>query len=133
MLQGAGAGQGATASAIVADLVQIARGAHGHPFGKPAQQLEKVQWHGNDNEIAPLYMHCHVKDNPGVLSQITACLSANDLSIAQIIQRPPQDGQSHIALITEPSMLQNGQKAMNQLTQMDFMVHAPLMMRVETL
>ncbi|MCI5060643.1 MAG: homoserine dehydrogenase [Alphaproteobacteria bacterium] len=58
---GLGAGEGPTASSVVADIIDLARD-HKHPiFGVPANDLESVKWGGSDDFVAPYYMRFEVE------------------------------------------------------------------------
>ncbi len=87
-LEGRGAGDGPTASAVVADLIDIARGNSGHAFGMPVAAL---------GQLAPLdiasrqgrhYLRLSVADRPGALAELAAMLRDHGVSIESVIQRP---------------------------------------------
>ena len=84
---GPGAGAGATASAVLADVVDLAMGRYAPLFGVPAKALKQ----GNSKTISPGRMEKHfirlkVYDRPGVLADITAILRRHDISVESINQ-----------------------------------------------
>ena len=84
---GPGAGAGATASAVLADVVDLAMGRYAPLFGVPAKSLKQ----GNNKTISPSRMERHfirlkVYDRPGVLADITAILRGHDISVESINQ-----------------------------------------------
>jgi len=89
---GAGAGRLPTASAVVADIVDIAR-ADGKPLrglGVPVSSLVPVPVLPMDAVQSEWYLRLQVEDRPGVMSQLANCLSAEGISIEALIQKPPK-------------------------------------------
>jgi homoserine dehydrogenase len=134
MLEGRGAGAGPTASAVVADLIDIARGLRVATFGTPAAALV-------DHAVAPMSAHrgCYyirlmVVDRPGVLADIAAVLRDQDVSIEALIQRARNPGQpvpivltSH--LTTEAAMIE----ALRRIALLAAVLEPPRMIRIEDL
>ena len=85
VLSGPGAGAGPTASAIVGDIIDIARGLVIPPFGQPAASLAVVAPAG-DGAPAAYYLRFLVADAPGVLAQVAAELGAAGISINRMRQ-----------------------------------------------
>lgn len=88
---GRGAGAGPTASAVAADLIDLARGIRLPVFGVPAQSLGSARWAGENALSTRFYLHLKVKDQPGVLADITAILRDLDVSVESVIQRGRDD------------------------------------------
>jgi len=86
MFQGAGAGDGPTASAIVADLIDIARGETGSVFAVPTSEMEKFNRAESGNRTGKSYVRFIVDDKPGVLAEITAAMRDANVSIESLIQ-----------------------------------------------
>jgi homoserine dehydrogenase len=86
-LEGPGAGGIETASAVVADLVSVV-GTSGTGFlqndacWRELPRLPSSEWR------SPFYVHLEVADRPGVLAHVTSRLAANEVSVAQLLQRP---------------------------------------------
>ena len=90
VLRGAGAGEGPTASAVLADVIDVAKGAHGPVFGVPAGDLVAAR-----PAIAaapvPWYVRLLLADRPGALAKIAACFGDAGVSIDRLRQ-PEHDG-----------------------------------------
>ncbi len=83
---GAGAGGDATASAVVADLIELARQSGPSPIVPTvAQPLRSI-----DDAISACYLRVHCLDKPGVMAKLASVLSAADISIESIIQHEAQ-------------------------------------------
>ena len=85
--QGRGAGEGPTASAVVADLIDIARGEFGSAFAMPVSQLAHPLPAKPGVRIGRAYLRFSVVDKPGVLAEITAAMRDAGVSIESVIQR----------------------------------------------
>ena len=87
LFQGAGAGDGPTASAVVADLIDIARGYTGAPFSIPVAALETLAPADSGPRLGRAYLRFTVADRPGVLAEITAAMRDAGVSIESLIQK----------------------------------------------
>ncbi|WP_133364636.1 homoserine dehydrogenase [Qipengyuania sediminis] len=87
LFQGEGAGAGPTASAIVADLIDIARGCTTEPFGVPVGTLAAMARADPGDRRGRDYIRFSVADRPGVLAEITAAMRDAGVSIESLIQR----------------------------------------------
>jgi len=85
ILQGRGAGGAPTSSAILADLIDIARGFKAPAFGIPAGRLGKIK--AVEPQPRRHYLRLQVNDRPGVVAEITGILRDEALSIEQLLQR----------------------------------------------
>jgi homoserine dehydrogenase len=94
LMQGRGAGDGPTASAVVADLIDIARGNQTAPFSVPVGLLQAAAPADAGHRRVRAYMRFTVADRPGVLAEITAAMRDAGVSIESMIQhgRPEEDG-----------------------------------------
>ncbi len=81
---GPGAGGAPTASAVVADLVELARGTLAVPK-PPARRLPS---RGIDSVACPHYLRIPAIDQPGVFAEVAEVLSRHEISIEAVIQRP---------------------------------------------
>ena len=98
LFQGAGAGDGPTASAVVADLIDIARktGSGGEldpPFSIPVGELETMRPAATGHRTGRAYVRFIVADRPGVLAEIAAAMRDAGVSIESMIQK---GGQAHL-------------------------------------
>ena len=102
LFQGAGAGDGPTASAVVADIIDIARGEIGAPFSVPVAELEDMVPAESGHRLGRAYLRFVVADRPGVLAEITAAMRDAGVSIESLIQkgRAGPDGEVLVAMVT---------------------------------
>lgn len=89
--QGRGAGEGPTASAVVADLIDIARGEYGPAFAMPVDSLATPAPAPAGERVGRVYLRFAVADRPGVLAEITAAMRDAGVSIESVIQRGNSD------------------------------------------
>ncbi|QLC22153.1 homoserine dehydrogenase [Parasphingopyxis sp. CP4] len=89
--EGAGAGEGPTASAVVADLIDVARGEYGPAFAMPFARLSKAETVDAGDRRGRAYLRFAVHDRPGVLAEITAAMRDANVSIESMIQRGGSD------------------------------------------
>lgn len=87
MLVGRGAGEGPTASAVVADLIDLVRGDRGPSFGVPVEDLVAATWAEPADITSGFYLHLTVLDKPGVLAAVSAILRDYNVSVEAMIQR----------------------------------------------
>ena len=102
LFQGAGAGDKPTASAVVADLIDIARGQAGAPFSVPVNQLVTAEQGDPGERVGRDYIRFTVADRPGVLAEITAAMRDAGVSIESLIQRgrDHDGGEVQVAMVT---------------------------------
>ena len=102
---GAGAGAAPTASAIVADLVDLARDLSSGqacrvpPLGFARSDLRDLPIVPMERVVTPWYLRMEVEDKPGVLSKVASIFSEQGISIEALIQKAPAEGQSRVQLI----------------------------------
>jgi len=100
MYFGLGAGMMPTATAVVADLIDVARnrlrGSAGRvaPLGYPLSQQRRVPLKPMDDLVCEYYLRFMVVDRPGVLAKISGILGAHEISIASVIQKEREHGAS---------------------------------------
>ena len=102
LFQGAGAGDGPTASAVVADLIDIARGEAGPAFSVPVAELAPIRAADPGARRQQAYLRFMVADRPGVLAEIAAAMRDAGVSIASLIQKghPGNGGPVLVAMVT---------------------------------
>ena len=99
--QGRGAGEGPTASAVVADLVDIARGDVRPPFVMPVADLAALPRAPAADRQGRYYLRLSVADRTGVLAELTAVLRDCGVSIESLVQRgTSSDGDAMLVMIT---------------------------------
>src|SRR5690606_10010656 len=87
MLEGPGAGAGPTASAVVADILDIACERRTPAFGVPADGLEPLAVSPMARHVGPYYLRLMVIDRPGVFGAIATVLGEERVSIESVLQR----------------------------------------------
>ena len=88
VLQGEGAGPGATSSALMSDLLSILRGNIKFPFGVSSKKRKSISSYDLNKYSNSLYFRFEVNDKPGVLSQITQSFAKRNISVERLIQIP---------------------------------------------
>jgi homoserine dehydrogenase len=86
LFEGRGAGEGPTASAVVADLIDIARGEYGPAFAMPVASLATATPADPGARRERSYLRFVVADKPGVLAELTAAMRDGGVSIESMIQ-----------------------------------------------
>jgi homoserine dehydrogenase len=130
LFQGPGAGDGPTASAVVADIIDIARGERGAAFSMPVAELEPMAPAQTGHRVGRAYMRFTVTDKPGVLAEITAALRDANVSIESLIQ-PGQangEGEAIIAMVTHEGPEASVAEAVRLLEGSGSLTSAPLVM-----
>lgn len=132
LFQGAGAGDGPTASAVVADLIDIAREEVGAPFSIPVAQLAALAPAEPGGRLERTYLRFTVNDRPGVLAEITAAMRDADVSIESLIQqgRGRDGGEVLVAMVTHEGPERNVTKAVELLEGSDSLTAAPLVLPI---
>jgi homoserine dehydrogenase len=128
LFQGAGAGDGPTASAVAADLIDIARDEVGAPFSIPVAQLAALPPAEPGHRTERTYLRFMVKDRPGVLAEITAAMRDGDVSIESLIQqgRSQSGGEVMVAMVTHEGPEANIARALALLEGSESLTAAPL-------
>src|SRR6266571_7211244 len=86
-LVGPGAGGEATASAIIADLADIARGVRTPPFGRPAARMTAIRKAPMQHHEGGYYIRLLARDRPGTAATIATRLAEQNISLESIVQR----------------------------------------------
>ena len=129
--QGRGAGEGPTASAVVADLIDIARGETGPAFAMPVASLTKPSRAAIGGSAGRSYLRFIAADRPGVLAEITAAMRDGGVSIEMLSQRGvTAGGAAVIALVTHECKASNVARALSLLDGSDSLLEAPMRMHI---
>jgi homoserine dehydrogenase len=132
MFYGAGAGGDATASAVVANLIDIARKGKGSPMlGFENQPGEKITLMSKDNIKTKYYLRLEVSDKSGALAKIATILGDNSISIEAMMQKPLKNGSANLLLTTHTSIERDILKAINELENSGVVLCKPAMIRIE--
>ena len=131
LFMGRGAGEGPTASAVAADLIDIARGEAGPAFAMPAMALREIPNAGPEARSGRAYIRLTVQDRPGVLADITAALRDAGVSIESLIQpASAADGTALVVMLTHESNEQAVRHALDAMAALPSSTAAPLFMPI---
>lgn len=131
LFQGAGAGDGPTASAVVADLIDVARGEFGPPYAMPAALLMAQSPADTGDRRGRAYVRFAVADKVGVLAEIAAAMRDAGVSIETLMQRGRSgDGSVLVAIVTHEGPERAVAKALEALRGSDSLIGAPLWMHI---
>jgi len=141
MYYGAGAGAQPTASAVVADLVDVTRLITADPDQRvphlafQPDQLSKEPVLSMEHVETACYLRMRVHDKPGVLAKITSTLAASKISIEAMVQKEPGAGerQVDIVLLTNRAIEQNVNKAIAKIERLPTVVGKVTRIRLEPL
>jgi homoserine dehydrogenase len=134
VLIGRGAGAGPTASAIVADLVDMARQRRVDAFGVPAAQLQKANPAPVTQRQGRYYVRLMVVDRPGVIADIAAILRDRQVSIEALRQRARDPGEAvPVVWTTHDTHEAAMQEALARIAALDCVLEPPRMIRIEDL
>ena len=134
LLIGRGAGEGPTASSVLSDIVDIARGINVPVFGVSASDLQDAQWVNPEEMRGRYYVRLNVLDHEGVLADVTGILRDSEVSIESTLQRgATADQPVHLAFITHETSGANISKACKEIQKLEANIDEPCLMRVEGL
>ena len=132
MFQGRGAGQGPTASAVVADLVDVARGRHMPAFVVPAARLAARPASPMDRHVGAYYMRLMVQDRPGVISAVSGALAKERISLESMLQRGrSQSGDVPVVLTTHETEEAAMRRALARIAKLKVVADDPCLIRIE--
>ncbi len=132
--QGKGAGGRPTASAVVADIMDVARGDQVPTFAIPAGDLAPSSPVSMERHNGPFYICMTVRDEPGVMAEITAIFRDQAISLESMLQRGRAPGEPvPVVLTTHETEEAAMGRALAHISGLDTMVAPPRMIRIETL
>jgi homoserine dehydrogenase len=128
---GRGAGDGPTASAVAADLMDIAEGRAGPAFGRPLKALAAAA-RATPAERGRFYMRLLVQDRPGVIAAVSEQLGRENVSIESFLQMPSHDAPAVPIVLTTQSCARAAlDAAAGAIKSLDAVTAAPLVMPIE--
>jgi homoserine dehydrogenase len=135
MLEGRGAGAHPTASAVIADVIDIARGNSCPSFGIPARDLRRYQRAPMKAHEGGYYVALELYDRPGAVAAIATALADEKVSIESIVQRAPvQEGSTApFILITHNTLESSMRAALARIEKNGHVAAKPRMIRIERL
>ena len=132
MFQGRGAGQGPTASAVVADLVDVARGRHMPAFVVPADKLATKKASPMDRHVGAYYMRLMVQDRPGVIAAVSGALAKERISLESMLQRGrSESGDVPVVLTTHETEEAAMRRALARIAKLGAVADEPCVIRIE--
>ena len=132
VFQGPGAGAGPTASAVMADVLDVARGGRAPAFGRPAAGLAAAP-RASDGGPAAHYLRLMLRDAPGVLARVASALGEEGVSIRQMRQYDHAGEAAPAIFVTHPAPRAAIDGALGRLGAMDACLEEPVAFRVEDL
>jgi len=132
MLEGRGAGAGPTASAVVADLIDIARGRAAPVWGVTSAQLSDSPGVPIAAHTGAYYLRLMVMDRPGVIADITAALRDSGVSLESMLQHGRAPGETvPIVLVTHETRESAMRAALDRIERLDAVLERPSLIRIE--
>ena len=131
MFYGRGAGEMPTASAVMGDIIDVARNIHFHCCGRihctcyknlPIKKITEIE--------SKYFMRMLVEDKPGVLAKIADTLGRNNVSIAQVVQKNKINDLAELVVITDSVLEQNFADALTSIKGMDITKEISTVIRV---
>ena len=130
VLRGPGAGMGPTASAVMADVIDIARGQRIPTFGQPATTLA-IPTAALAATPAPYYLRMTLLDKPGALAKIATCLGDAGISIDQMRQYGHVGVHATVLIVTHKAAPGDIVHATARFAETGVLVDAPVAIRIE--
>jgi homoserine dehydrogenase len=132
LFEGRGAGAGPTASAVVADIVDVARGLRLPAFGVPSPRLAEHPAAPMTAHEGRYYIRLVVLDRPGVLAEVAAALRDHEVSIESLIQRGRNPGQAVPIVLTSHDTTEAAMRgALDHIGSLGSVLEPPRMIRIE--
>lgn len=134
MFEGRGAGSNPTASAVVADLADLAAGRHAPAFGVPAAKLQPLKAAAMADHVGRYYIRLIVRDQPGVLADVSAVLRDEKISIESLVQRGRSEAENQpvaVMLISHDAREADMARAMKKIGKLRSVLQAPALIRIE--
>jgi homoserine dehydrogenase len=130
VLRGAGAGEGPTASAVMADVIDIARGNRLSTFGQPAHTLA-TPTPAAAATPAPHYLRMTLLDKPGALAKIATALGDSGISIDRMRQYGHLGAHAPVLIVTHKAAPQDIAHAIARFAATGVLVGEPVAIRIE--
>ncbi|MEO0357716.1 MAG: homoserine dehydrogenase [Pseudomonadota bacterium] len=130
VLRGAGAGEGPTASAVLSDVLDLARGLRLPTFGQPAENLVAAKSTTSDAP-APHYIRIHLHDKPGALAKTAAILGEAGVSINRMRQYGHDDPTAQVLIVTHKTSGSTIKTVRQQLADSSVTDGQPVILRIE--
>ena len=133
MYEGRGAGAGPTASAVVADLIDLARGTRPPVFGIAASALRRLPTLPMEEHRCAYYLRLLVLDKPGVIAEVSAVLRDADISMESMLQRGRAEGEGQpvpVIIMTHETSEAAMQGALARIAELEATLEPPRLIRI---
>ena len=129
VLRGAGAGEGPTASAVMSDVLDIARGTRISTFGQPAATLSQAI-PARAAAPTPWYLRMTLLDKPGALAKVATALGEAGVSIDRMRQYDHSDSFAPVLIVTHSTTQDSIEHAMERFTLTGVLVGEPVALAI---
>ena len=130
VLRGAGAGEGPTASAVLSDVLDLARGTRLSTFGQPATSLRPAT-PAAATSPAPFYLRMALVDKPGALAKIATCLGDAGISIDRMRQYGHEAEVAPVLIVTHKTARRALNEAVAAMAGTGVLAGEPVAIRIE--
>lgn len=130
VLRGPGAGEGPTASAVMGDVMDLARGFRMPMFGQPAKGLRKARA-AQAAIAAPYYLRMQLWDKPGALAKVTRVLGDAGISIDRMRQYGHDDTAAPVLIVTHKTTRSSLDEALAAFEATEVVTGTPVAIRIE--
>ncbi|MBN7785849.1 homoserine dehydrogenase [Ponticoccus gilvus] len=130
VMRGAGAGEGPTASAVMGDVMDIARGLRVSTFGRPAGTLARAT-PAKATAAAPYYLRMALVDRPGALAKAAQALGEAGVSIHRMRQYDHVDDAAPVLIVTHKTTRPSLDRALAAMMATGVVTHEPVALRIE--
>lgn len=131
VLRGPGAGMGPTASAVMGDVMDIARGFRLSTFGQPAATLKPCA-QASSATPARYYLRMSLDDKPGALAKVATLLGEAGISIDRMRQYRHDDTTAPVLIVTHKTNRDALDTALTGIRRLDVLAGDPVALRIET-
>jgi homoserine dehydrogenase len=130
VLRGPGAGEGPTASAVMGDVCDLARGLQIPTFGRPATSLQDAA-PAITGLPAPYYLRLALFDKPGALAKVAAILGDAGVTIDRMRQYGHSDSTAPVLIVTHKTTRATLDVALDGFRDTDVVSGEPVALRIE--
>jgi homoserine dehydrogenase len=132
MLEGRGAGAGPTASAVVADLIDVARGRRAPVWGAATERLSGLKSVPIEAYSGAYYLRLMVLDRPGVIADVAGALRDSRVSLESMLQHGRAPGEAvPIVLVTHETRESQMREAVDRIERLESVLERPSVIRIE--
>ena len=132
VLRGAGAGEGPTASAVMSDVLDLARGLRLKTFGQPATTLVKAH-PATTATPASFYLRLQLLDKPGALAKVAAVMGEAGVSVDRMRQYGHDAGKAPVLIVTHKTTRAAIDQVVLDFNQTQVVEGPPVALRIETI